>query len=312
MFIPLVRKIDYLVIFNPNGGTIGSGTYFKRVYRGEAYGTLPTPTRNGYAFKGWFTEEVGGTEITSSTILSRLEDHTLYAHWQPASVYHTLTFNPCGGTVSPTSKSVLEGSAYGTLPTPTKAHSNFGGWFTGTVSGSRVSSSTVMGEDDTIIYARWSLTSLHITFDPNGGYVEEQYRDIPYGRQIGTLPVPTYVGKNFDGWFTSASGGSEISATTIPTSSITCYAHWSDGSTPWTVIKYKIKFETNGGTIDDSYGEFKYIKGVEKGLPTSDQVSKSGYRFGGWFVKADFSGSAQSSIPATATGTKTFYAKWVI
>ena len=104
MFIPLVRKIDYLVIFNPNGGTISSGTYFKRVYRGETYGDMPVPTRDGYAFDGWYTAETGGSKVTSSTIVTLLEDHTLFAHWTASSVYHTLTFNPCGGSVSPSSR----------------------------------------------------------------------------------------------------------------------------------------------------------------------------------------------------------------
>ena len=106
------------------------------------------------------------------------------------------------------------------------------------------------------------------------------------------MPEPTYIGMNFVGWFTSATGGTQITSETIPTSSTTYYAQWTDGTAVWTVIKYKIKFETNGGTIDGAYGEWKYQKGVAKTLPTSSQVSKSGYRFGGWYAKSDFSGSA--------------------
>lgn len=311
VFIPLVRKIDYLVIFNPNGGTIPGGTYFKRVYRDETYGELPTPVRDGYAFAGWFTAETGGTKVTSSSYVTTLEDHTLFAHWTPTSVYHVLTFNPCGGTVSPSSRSVLEGAAYGTLPTPSRSHYNFAGWFTGTVSGSQVTSSTIMGEHDATIYARWSATEVLITFNPNGGSVQEPSRSVRWGSQIGKLPTPEFPGMSFVGWFTSATGGTEITPTTVPSSSATYYAHWTDGSAVWTIVKYKIKLETNGGAVDASYGELKYQKGVAKALPTSDQVTRSGYRFGGWYLKADFSGSAQTSIPATATGTRTFYAKWV-
>ena len=106
----------------------------------------------------------------------------------------------------------------------------------------------------------------------------------------------------FDGWYTNISSGTKVDSSTryLIAGSSTLYAHWTEEpepptpSTPkpWTTIKYKIKFETNGGTIAESYGEWKYQKGIAKTLPTSSQVSKSGYRFGGWFVKADFSGSA--------------------
>ena len=41
---------------------------------------------------------------------------------------HTVTFNPNGGSVSTTSKSVTYGDSYGTLPTPTWSGHTFRGW----------------------------------------------------------------------------------------------------------------------------------------------------------------------------------------
>ena len=46
-----------------------------------AYGALPTPTRYGYTFAGWYTQATGGTQITSSTIYNTAGDSTIYAHW---------------------------------------------------------------------------------------------------------------------------------------------------------------------------------------------------------------------------------------
>ena len=43
----------YTVTFDPNGGTLNSENASKVVYLGEEYGELPTPTRDGYTFKGW-------------------------------------------------------------------------------------------------------------------------------------------------------------------------------------------------------------------------------------------------------------------
>lgn len=47
---------------------------------GSQLGTLPTPTRDGYVFKGWYTEPEGGTKISSSTLVT--EDNVIYyAQW---------------------------------------------------------------------------------------------------------------------------------------------------------------------------------------------------------------------------------------
>lgn len=58
---------------------------------------LPTPTRTGYVFKGWYTDPVGGTKITTPTI-EQLANKKIYARWaEPTSTY-TITFNSNGGT----------------------------------------------------------------------------------------------------------------------------------------------------------------------------------------------------------------------
>lgn len=51
------------------------------VKNGDSYGTLGTPTKDGYTFDGWYTQESGGTKVTSSAIVSLTSDQTLYAHW---------------------------------------------------------------------------------------------------------------------------------------------------------------------------------------------------------------------------------------
>lgn len=42
--------------------------------------TLPTPTRENYAFLGWYTDPIEGKKISSETTVT--EDTTYYAHWQ--------------------------------------------------------------------------------------------------------------------------------------------------------------------------------------------------------------------------------------
>ncbi len=70
----------YLVTFDANGGTDPEPASGWVTY-GEPYGNLATTTRDGFFFKGWFTAAIGGTQVTSSTIVSTAEDQTLYAQW---------------------------------------------------------------------------------------------------------------------------------------------------------------------------------------------------------------------------------------
>ena len=63
--------------------------------------------------------------ITSDTIVTRGENHTLYAMWEPL---YMVTFDPNGGTLSETTKWVEYNEPYGSLPIPTREGYTFLGW----------------------------------------------------------------------------------------------------------------------------------------------------------------------------------------
>ena len=211
-------KDEICVVLDPNGGNIAPSSLWVNVASG-VYPALPTAT----GLTGWFTAATGGTQKTQGSALAQQTDHTLYAH---RTVTHTLTLRDAANNYVST-RSVAEGSAYGTLPTPTRTGYTFAGWFTGTVSGTQVTAATTMGAADATIYARWTPTSLTITFNSNGGSaISPSSRTALYGHQFGTLPKPKKSGKKFDGWWTVASGGTKITASTIATVSLTVYAHW--------------------------------------------------------------------------------------
>lgn len=70
----------YTATFDPQGGTVNPSS--KVVTNGATYGALPTPTRSGYVFGGWWTGMGGtGTQITSETTVSLSGNQTLYAKW---------------------------------------------------------------------------------------------------------------------------------------------------------------------------------------------------------------------------------------
>jgi uncharacterized repeat protein (TIGR02543 family) len=65
--------------FNANGGSVDKKS--KKATYGKKIGKLPTPTRKGYYFKGWYTQKLGGKKITKSSTVKYRKAKTLYAHW---------------------------------------------------------------------------------------------------------------------------------------------------------------------------------------------------------------------------------------
>jgi uncharacterized repeat protein (TIGR02543 family) len=83
----------YTVTFDVNGGSaLGGGQDIRTVNYGTAVGTLPAPTRGGYAFDGWYTAASGGGQYTAATVVTG--NITLYAHWTfvTGSAGITITF----------------------------------------------------------------------------------------------------------------------------------------------------------------------------------------------------------------------------
>ncbi|MGN1169387.1 MAG: InlB B-repeat-containing protein, partial [Acutalibacteraceae bacterium] len=192
-----------LVNFNANGGSCSTAN--KTVTYSDIYGDLPTPTKAGYTFNGWFTETIGGSQVTASTTAWLLSDQTLYAQWTPK--IYTVNFDPNGGSCGTASKIVTYDSTYGALPTPTRTNYSFSGWFTSTIGGSQVTPSTVVkNAGNQTLYAQWIANSYTVTFNANGGECDTPTKSVSYDSIYGTLPTPTRTGYSFNGWYTAVSG----------------------------------------------------------------------------------------------------------
>lgn len=74
--------------------------------------SLPSPTRGGYTFDGWFTATAGGEPITTATIFDR--NTTVYAHW----TYIGSNSNPGGTTTNPVGPSYYPDDGYWNNYTP--------------------------------------------------------------------------------------------------------------------------------------------------------------------------------------------------
>ncbi len=237
---------QYTITFNTNGGSeIASIT---KNY-GESINKPANPTKVGYTFAGW------NVEIPATM---PAKDMTINAIWQ-ANRY-TITFNTNGGTViAPIIADY--GSAIVAPKNPTKVGYTFIGW--------DAEIPATMPAENLIITAEWSINKYTITFNTNGG---SEIASITknYGESIDKPANPTKVGYTFAGW------NVEIPAT-MPAENLIITAEWS-------INKYTITFNTNGGnkipSITQDYGT---------AIVTPADPTREGYTFIGW----------DAEIPAT-------------
>lgn len=79
----------YQVTFNTNGG---SSVENKEVTYDLAYGNLPSTTKTGYTFSGWYLDnETFKNKIEETTKVSTPNNHTLYAKWD--IITYKITYN---------------------------------------------------------------------------------------------------------------------------------------------------------------------------------------------------------------------------
>ena len=78
----------------------------------------------------------------------------------------------------------------------------------------------------------------------------------------------------------------------------------------WTALTYTVTLNTNGGTIASGKDITSYTYGNGATLPTSNDMTREGYTFEGWYADSDFSGAPVTEISSADMGNKEFYAKW--
>ncbi len=134
---------------------------------------------------------------------------------QPTSTNHTI------GALSTTTLAAGGTATFTVTPKTGLAVGNYNE--TLTVSTDRSTNATV-----DLSFSVTAAPTHTVTFNPNGGTVGETSRSVASGTAVGTLPIPTRSGSySFDGWYTAASGGTQISASTTVNATVSYYAHWT-------------------------------------------------------------------------------------
>ena len=238
-YIDQISVPQATVIYDTQGGnTIANGTV-------EYYGyfTLPTPTRSGYNFVGWFDSANAGTQITSETVWTKADTTvTLYARWQ--KIAYTAALYPNGGSVTPASISYSVTDTV-TLPTPVRTGYTFLGWYkTPELTGTAYTQITAGTTGNLNFYAKWTPKQYTITLKTNNpAQPDNLSATVTYGQHF-TLPVPSPLeGNIFNGW--------KYNGVEITLENGSSLQPWNiDGNVEltasWTLKKYYIKVNANG------------------------------------------------------------------
>jgi uncharacterized repeat protein (TIGR02543 family) len=158
----------YTVTFDVNGGdALVAGQGSRTVNHGVAIGTLPTPTRTGYTFEGWYTATSEGIQYTAASPVTA--DIILYARWTLNT--YTVTFDMNGGNpigAGESSRTMNYGVAIGNLPEATRPYYTLDGWYTASSGGTQYTASSTVTANITL-YAHWTLVAgnagITITFE---------------------------------------------------------------------------------------------------------------------------------------------------
>ena len=133
------------------------------------------------------------------------------------------------------------------LPIPTKTGYTFDGWYeSSNFTGNPVADVPTDSTGELTFYAKWTANTYTVIFDADGGSVDPTSAVTVAGK-LTSLPVPTYDGYNFLGWYTQKDGGEIITTDTVFAMDSTIYAHWSNiPVTSLELNKYSLTLQEKG------------------------------------------------------------------
>ncbi len=268
----------YVIGFDCNGGMEDLDSMV--VTFDMVYGDLPTPTRIGHSFDGWFCN---GGRIANDTIVVTPSNHVLTAHWTVNQ--YPMTFNANGGDGGCT---LLQ--EYGTpvvVPEVSRVGYSLAGW--------NPSVLTNVPAEALEFVTQWSANHYEVSFDTCGGKETFDTVSRAYDGKYGDLPAPTREGYSFMYW---SLYGSVVNSDTVLSmvSNHVLTAVWQGN-------EYGVTLDANGGIVEppiavvvygDKYGDLPF-------------AVRSGYSFEGWQLGEQL---LDADTVVSAASNHTIVAQW--
>ncbi|MCH5165671.1 MAG: InlB B-repeat-containing protein [Clostridiales bacterium] len=310
------------VMLEANGGSLPEESDSIEVdYKGE-YKGLPTPTRGGYEFDGWYLTAALAAEgkiiyVESgpdNTKVTKAYTHTVYAKWNAR--HYTIELNNNAGDESVEggvkSISVTFGETYSGLPTSlTREGYTFDGWYTGMNDGVKVSNGDRLVSEPvpTVLYAHWTKLMYTVTIKADGGSfggADTLEFTVEYGKvfNMAAIVIPTQENKKFEKWVFEVGGSGDVGSSFTVKGNTTIKAMWKD-------IEFTVTLDKNAGE-DTVVGIPQLpltVGATYSNLPTS--LTREGYTFDGWYTgKNDGVKVNNGDKVVSESATITLYAHW--
>ena len=288
--------IDYTLSFVPNGADdIDSITYNIE----SADLTLPIPSRTGYTFSGWYTDEAFTSESVATVVSGSYGDVTFYAKWD--IVEYKVTFDSANGEAVEEITFTVESDTFD-LPETTRSGYTFAGWFDS--KGNQCTQVEKSTAQDIALVARWIANTYSVKYDSNGGAGSMTNSTYTYDESSLLADCAyTRIGYDFVGWSTVRNGDKVYSnmeeilnLTAIDGATLTLYAVWD-------AVEYTVEYRNtmdaeNKNPSSYTIADTPYI---------FENLSLTGYTFNGWL---DSRGELVTEIAKGTTGRITLTASW--
>lgn len=196
---------------------------------------------------------------------------------------------------------------------------------TGTAYADQASYGFGTAASDLTLYARWTANTLSVTYDVSNGGSSPTGGDssTSTGGTLSALATTTRSGYTFSGWFTAASGGTQITTSSAhgQTSNFTLYAQWTalnpsvtapsaptfslntSGQDPGNFV---IANFDSSATLSVSIGFVDPPSGTSFALPVTTGLTPGfGYNFSGAKTQLTFTGTQANANAALAAMTVT-------
>lgn len=258
---------------------------------------LTIPTKDHYAFAGWYADEKCQVEY-QFTVMPET-DITVYAKWTP--VEYAITYVLNGGKNADSNPETYTIEDAFTLADATKVGYTFIGWFSDPEFTSAIVTEIALGSHGELtLYANYSINQYTISFESNGGTSVEPITQ-NYDTAVEAPANPAKNGYSFAGWYTESALNNRYEFTTMPAESITLWAKWE-------VVDYDIIYHVEGG---ENSPENPSSYNIDSDTIIFSEPTKRGYTFAGWYSDTNYK-TPITAIEKGSYGVVEVYAKWDI
>ena len=280
----------------------GAGTSEALVYTVEQPVTLPTPTREGYAFLGWTVNSDMAPQLTVVLPQGSIGNRTYTANWELTE--YTITMDLNGGSGETALLYTVIDDEFA-LPTPTRNGYEFVGWTGEGITTPQTSVIIPKGSTGNRTYtANWEIITYNIFLYKGDGSEAETIHYTVETPDFALQP-PTRTGYEFLGWqrLDGYAPGEKQMNVTIPKGTTGDRTYTGC----WQAIEYTITLDTSGGNALDAISYAVTSSPIT--LPTP---VRTGYTFLGWTGEGITTPQTSVIIPKGSTGNKAYTANWQV